>query len=201
MALFSVSAPSAQPRSSARSGEGILACYTALRDARILQGRARKSQVGEVLRSYEVCDWLRRARLQQAACPSARCCCGGAWARRVDGPALAALTHGGDDNPLSPCIARPMRLRWAPCRKLNWERDALAGCLRNRLVGCGSACVVVAHINCVSYITVGSGVCCSSSRSPSSPPQQGHFFGSAILSYLPIFRLKTLVYLLLSIFS
>lgn len=108
-----------------------------------------------MLRSCGVCDWPRRARLQVAACPSAHCCCGGAWARRVDGPALAALTHGGDDNPLSPCIARPMRLRWAPCRKLNWERDALAGCLRNRLVGCGSASVVVAHINCVSYITVG----------------------------------------------
>lgn len=73
--------------------------------------------------------------IEPAACPSAHCCCGGVWARRVDGPALDPWGH------TTPChLASHARrgFRWAPCRKLNWERDALAGCLRNRW-WCGSA--------------------------------------------------------------
>jgi hypothetical protein len=81
----------------------------------------------------------------------------------------------GAHHPLSPCISRAMRLRWAPCRKLNWERDALTACLCNRLV---LRLRVVAHINCVAILRWEWSS--PSSRSPSSPPQhQVHsYFGS-----------------------
>lgn len=77
-----------------------------------------------MLRSIHCYHWLRRERFNPAACPSAHCCCGGVWARRVHGP---ALTHGGRNTPCHLASHARSGFRWAPCRELNWDRDALAG--------------------------------------------------------------------------
>jgi hypothetical protein len=119
------------------------------------------------------------------------------WRRLGEKSPRPCANPWGHNNPLSPCISRPMKLRWAPCRKLNWERDALAA-LPFAPFGGMRLRVVVAHINCVSYITAR--VECALFKIPFiSSTTKSTPLVSIILSYCYIH--PTLVHLLLSIFS
>ena len=139
--LFSVSAHSAQLSC---SGEGILACYTAC----VMFGFSRAAHARAKYLDAALLSLAAANTIGPPACPSAHCYCGGVWARRVDGPCANPWGH------TTPCRLAShgrLRLRWAPCRKLNWEMDALAAAFAPLVVRLR---VVVAHINCVSYITL-----------------------------------------------
>lgn len=119
-------------------------------------------------RSMSRHDWPRRARMS-VLIHQVALCCGVAWARSVHRPCARPM---GAIVPLSPCSSRTTILRWAPCRELNWEGDALAAVFARPLCLRLSGWPQVAHINCVAYITVSSvdeRVECSSTLS--SPPQ------------------------------
>ena len=106
-----------------------------LRDVRILQGRARKSQVA----GPTPLSLAAASKIEQPACPSAHRCCGGVWARRVDGP---ALTHGG----LRPLVTLQLTADEASVGAVSKTQ------LGKGRVGSLASHRFVAHINCVGIL-------------------------------------------------